>query len=74
MSPISVPMDVTSPNPCLGGLAKHHPANAGDSQDNGQHVDLAEALRQLADVLIPIQSGRGFRFAPGHHCDLKPAT
>jgi hypothetical protein len=26
------------------------------------------------DVRIPIQSGQGFRFDPGHHSDLIPAT
>jgi hypothetical protein len=25
-------------------------------------------------VRIPIQSGRGFRFDPGHHSDLMPAA
>ncbi len=35
-------------NPRLGGLAKHHPADAGDGQNHGQHVGLAETLGQQA--------------------------
>ena len=29
---------------------------------------------EILELRIPIQSGRGFRFDPGHHSDLKPAT
>ncbi len=34
----------------------------------------ADHLLGLSLLRIPIQSGRGFRFDPGHHSDLKPAT
>ena len=36
------------PNPRLGGLAKHHPANAGKRQHDGHNVGLAQAFRQQA--------------------------
>jgi len=34
---------------------------------------LGKALR-IANVRIPTQAGRGFRFHSGHRSDLKPAT
>ncbi len=35
-------------NPRRRSLTKHHTANAGDGQDHGQHIGLAEALGQQA--------------------------
>ena len=35
-------------NPRRRSLTKHHTTNAGDGQDHGQHIGLAEALGQQA--------------------------
>ena len=36
----------SSSDPRLGGLAKHHPANAGDGQDHSHDIGLAPVFRQ----------------------------
>jgi hypothetical protein len=49
----------------------------GDIDTRGAHAVRAfvgENAGEWHRLRIPIQSGRGFRFDPGHHSDLMPAA